>query len=468
MHHAHATADYNVSYGRGRDIYDVRGRVAHESLFNPANGSFRGPSSQQGYSPFTTWTRGLAWAILGFAEQLEFLATLSMRMLEPGADARDRPDARRRPRDLRLLHRDVAAADGVPYWDSGAPGLAALGDWGSRPADPFNDHEPVDSSAAAIAAQGLLRFARVPARSAASDGDALRAGGAPRARHAVRSRWTIPRARPDHQGLLLHSIYHRPNGWDYVPDGAKIPRGESSMWGDYHAREAAVLRAATGRRRPYLTFFGGNARCRLIRTSHDGGDHGRSRWSPAAREASASASRAPSRARAGISRCAALRAEARRRCDRDLRDRRRRGRTTSRPTSRARPIGHDSWTAVGERYGAIDALVNNAGRAPRVRADLLDATEDSFEEVLRTNLQGPYFLTQAVAREHGRAAARGRRSRRRSSSSRRCRRRWRRPIAANTASARRDSRWRRSCSRSASPRTASRSTRCARASSPPT
>ena len=55
----------------------------------------------------------------------------------------------------------AAAADGVPYWDTGAPGLAALGDWGSRPADPLNDHEPVDSSAAAIAAQGLLRLARV-------------------------------------------------------------------------------------------------------------------------------------------------------------------------------------------------------------------------------------------------------------------------------------------------------------------
>ena len=42
--------------------------------------------------------------------------------------------------------------------------------------------------------------------------------------------------------------------------------------------------------------------------------------------------------------------------------------------------------------------MNNAGRAPRVRADLLAATEESFEEVMRTNLQGPYFLTQAVAR----------------------------------------------------------------------
>jgi 3-oxoacyl-[acyl-carrier protein] reductase len=55
-------------------------------------------------------------------------------------------------------------------------------------------------------------------------------------------------------------------------------------------------------------------------------------------------------------------------------------------------------TSVMSRYGTMDALVNNAGRAPRVRADLLDAGEDSFEEVLRTNLQGPYFLTQSVAR----------------------------------------------------------------------
>ena len=53
--------------------------------------------------------------------------------------------------------------------------------------------------------------------------------------------------------------------------------------------------------------------------------------------------------------------------------------------------------SIVARFGTLHALVNNAGRAPRVRADLLAATEDSFEEVLRTNLQGPYFLTQGVA-----------------------------------------------------------------------
>jgi 3-oxoacyl-[acyl-carrier protein] reductase len=53
--------------------------------------------------------------------------------------------------------------------------------------------------------------------------------------------------------------------------------------------------------------------------------------------------------------------------------------------------------SIRARYGAVHALVNNAGRAPRQRADLLDATEESFEEVMRTNLQGPYFLTQQIA-----------------------------------------------------------------------
>ncbi len=54
--------------------------------------------------------------------------------------------------------------------------------------------------------------------------------------------------------------------------------------------------------------------------------------------------------------------------------------------------------AVRTRFGALHVLVNNAGVAPQVRADLLDASEESFARVLRTNLQGPYFLTQASAR----------------------------------------------------------------------
>ena len=72
-----------------------------------------------------------------------------------------------------------------------------------------------------------------------------------------------------------------------------------------------------------------------------------------------------------------------------------------RPEDRARLL-----SSVAGHFGTPDALVNNAGRAPLVRADLLDATSDSFEDVLRTNLQGPYFLTQAVARMFTHARAR--------------------------------------------------------------
>src|SRR5438067_1105241 len=76
IEHCRATAKYCVYYGEGRDAFDVRGRTAHESIFNRNDGNFRCPSSQQGYSPFSTWTRGLAWAMLGYAEELEFFASI--------------------------------------------------------------------------------------------------------------------------------------------------------------------------------------------------------------------------------------------------------------------------------------------------------------------------------------------------------------------------------------------------------
>jgi NAD(P)-dependent dehydrogenase (short-subunit alcohol dehydrogenase family) len=53
--------------------------------------------------------------------------------------------------------------------------------------------------------------------------------------------------------------------------------------------------------------------------------------------------------------------------------------------------------AVRARFGRLNVLVNNAGVAPAARADILEATEESYERVMRINLQGPYFLTQAAA-----------------------------------------------------------------------
>ena len=95
----------------GRDTYDVRGRVAHESIFNVNDGAYRCPSSQQGYSPFTTWTRGLAWILLGYAEQLEFLATRArrgVRGVRREQDGGARPLPRGGARHRRLLHREHA------------------------------------------------------------------------------------------------------------------------------------------------------------------------------------------------------------------------------------------------------------------------------------------------------------------------------------------------------------------------
>jgi len=249
VQHARATARYNVYYGKDRDRFDVRGRVAHESLFNVANGTYRGPSTQQGYSPFSTWTRGLAWAMLGFSEQLEFLNTVPDDAFERSGGQDEVVAMMREAARATCDHYlDIAAADGVPYWDAGAPGLASLDGWGDRPADPFNDREPVDSSAAAIAAQGLLRLARV-----LKDDRYEQAG-----LRVLDTIFDEPYLSTDanHQGLLLHSVYHWPNGWDYVPPGGRTPRGESSQWGDYHAREAALYVKRLAGNAPYLAFFG--------------------------------------------------------------------------------------------------------------------------------------------------------------------------------------------------------------------
>ena len=211
--HLRATAKYSVYYGEGRDAYDIRGRVAHESIFNPNDGNYRCPNSQQGYSPFSTWTRGLAWAMCGFAEELEYFL-------------RDMPDL------ASLLEKAARATcdfyientpdDGVPIWDT------AGGDG------------PVDSSAATIGAQGLLRLGRV-----LGDARYWQAGLS-----VCNSLFDAPylSENSEHQGLILHSVYHRPNGWNWEP-------GESSMWGDYHAREVGLylLRMAEGK--PYLNYW---------------------------------------------------------------------------------------------------------------------------------------------------------------------------------------------------------------------
>ncbi|HWX23045.1 MAG TPA: glycosyl hydrolase [Candidatus Binatia bacterium] len=278
IEHGETTAEYNIYLGEGRDSYDAPGRTAHESIFNAKDGTYRCANSQQGYSPFSTWTRGLAWAILGYAEQLEFLDTKIGEKVEgvssePPAGEREasrdalgtaRPTLRAVSSVVPVFRRAAAATadfylancctDGIPSWDTGAPNLHRLGDYLNKPANPFNSWEPVDSSAAVVAAQGLIRLGNyVTAKGEERNGTRYRQAGLTIAETLFAEPYLSTTAK--HQGLLLHSVYHRPNGWDYIAPGQKVPNGESSMWGDYHARELALLLLREARDESYLTFF---------------------------------------------------------------------------------------------------------------------------------------------------------------------------------------------------------------------
>lgn len=254
--HIESTAKYSVFYGEGRDSYDVWGRTAHEAVFNKNDGIFRCPNSQQGYTGFSTWTRGLAWAMVGFAEELELLKAMPVSEFDV-LGGKEKWEAimlkgAKATCDFFIANTPV---DGVPYWDTGAPNLHRLGNYLERKAEPFNDFEPVDSSAAAIGAQGLLRLGKYLAQK----------GETEEAQKYWQAGLTVADTLLDepylstdsaHQGILLHSIYHQPNGWDNVPKGRKIACNESSMWGDYHMRELALYVQRIINQEKYYTFFG--------------------------------------------------------------------------------------------------------------------------------------------------------------------------------------------------------------------
>lgn len=260
LQHAETTARYNVFFGKGRDSYDIRGRVAHETIFNATNGTYRCPNTQQGYSSFTTWTRGLAWILSGYPELIEYIETV-----DDSVCGELLPDIY--PDKQSILDRfvevseavaefyiDHCTPDGIVFWDTGAPGLAQMGNCLDRKSDPFNDHEPVDSSSAAICAQGFLRLGRYLVNS----------GSEEKGRRFIQAGLTLAATileepylslDTDHQGLLLHSVYHRPNGWDHVPEGRRVPCGESCMWGDYHLMELGVYLQRLAESRPYHKYY---------------------------------------------------------------------------------------------------------------------------------------------------------------------------------------------------------------------
>ena len=150
--------------------------------------------------------------MLGFVELLEFIVSLpksefgvegvlgkseAMVMLERAARA-----------TCDFYIHQASALDGICYWDTGAPQLHRLGDWRAKAADPFNDYEPVDASASAIGAQALIRLGHFL-------GDAGRGyvqAGLTLVGRLLQEPYLS--TQPDHEGLLLQSVYHRPNGWD--------------------------------------------------------------------------------------------------------------------------------------------------------------------------------------------------------------------------------------------------------------
>lgn len=254
IQHMQATANYAVFYGEGRDMYDVWGRTAHESIFNVKDGNFRCPNSQQGYSGFSTWTRGLAWAMCGYAEQLEWLETCEASELKSlGGKENIISFMLKAAKATCDFYIENSPTDGIPYWDTGAPELDKITDYLNKAADPFNSFEPVDSSAAAIASQGLMRLGKFLELMDPESGKRYWQAGLTVLNTLLDEPYLSTNSQ--HQGLILHSIYHRPNGWDYIPEGSKIPNGESSMWGDYHAREICLYLHRIIRDEKYYTFF---------------------------------------------------------------------------------------------------------------------------------------------------------------------------------------------------------------------
>ena len=253
LQHARSTARYSVYYGEGRDEYDEWGRVAHESIFNVNDGRYRCPGTQQGYSPFSTWTRGLAWIMTGYSEQLEYISTVDDSELDLYGGRQEIEAMMLKAAQASCdFYIENSPTDGVPYWDTGAPGLTKIGEYLDQASDPFNQYEPIDSSAAAIGAQGLLRLGKILNQRGEDGQRYIQAGLV-----SVKSLLSEPYLcmDPNHEGLLLHSVYHRPRGWDYMPDDDQVPRGESCMWGDYHLRELALYLQRLIDDGPYYTFF---------------------------------------------------------------------------------------------------------------------------------------------------------------------------------------------------------------------
>ena len=463
------TAGYNVCYGEGRDAYDVAAARRTRAIFNTNNGIVPLPHTQQGYSPFSTWTRGLAWAMLGFAEQLECLATLarrrsSSRVRRPRGAVEDVVHARGRPGHLRLLHRAHRQPTASPTGTPARPAWRSFGDY-LRP--------PGRSVQRPRAGRQLRRRDRRARAAAARPLSAGRAAKTARAtsQAGLTTLDTLfdPPSRTSatdatHQGLILHSVYHRPNGWDHVPARPQGAVRRIEHVGRLPRSRGRALRPAPGH---------GRAVPHVLRPGGAGvSDRVASRWSPAA----------PAGIGLGIARALARAGWTLALCGMRPAAESPRSSTTCEPPARRRRLlaaPTSAWPATAPRL--LDAVARalrparRAGQQRRhgasVRADLLDADRGELRGSDPHQPAGPVLPDPGWSRAcmiARTARLRAGRSRGGSSSSPRSRRSWRRPTAATTASARPGWRWPPSCSRSGWRRSASPCTKSAPASSPPT
>jgi unsaturated chondroitin disaccharide hydrolase len=180
------------------------GSTAHEGIFDLATGRFLREATHQGWRPDSAWARGLAWSLYGFSQVYEFTGNPEfLEVAEQNADFW-----------LKNL-----PADGIPYWDFRAD-LSQPLPWGPQK----------DSSAAAIAASGLLDLARQT--KSESQAQAYR-----RTALTMLDRLTEPDYlaidTPGWEGVLKHGVYHTRKG---------LGVDESVMWGDYFFVEALCKR----------------------------------------------------------------------------------------------------------------------------------------------------------------------------------------------------------------------------------
>jgi unsaturated chondroitin disaccharide hydrolase len=240
------------STARAATATTCRGRVAHESVFNRNDGRFRCPNSQQGYSPFTTWTRGLAWIISATpnsSSSSKPCPTPTSRRSAAGAQVGPPPQTARATCDYYLDRLLRARRHPVLGLRRAEP--APLGDYtrGRRSSTTTNRSTapPPPSACRACCASAVTSARRKGPRAALLPG---------RSHHAARSSRALPRHRPRAPRPPAAHRLPPPQRLGLHPARPKVPCGEACMWGDYHIREAALTLQRIIKGEKDYTFFG--------------------------------------------------------------------------------------------------------------------------------------------------------------------------------------------------------------------